>query len=67
MKIFSQSVFILWRNREKFVQLLLNIFFMFKEICGRFWEYFMFLKERVAAFEKISKKYPTLKDIFVFK
>ena len=28
---------------------------------------FMFLKERAAAFEKISKKYPTLKDIFVFK
>ena len=28
MKIFTKSVYILCRDREKFVQLLLNIFFM---------------------------------------
>ena len=30
MKIFTQSVYILCRDHEKFVQLLLDIFFMLK-------------------------------------
>ena len=36
MKIFTQKVYILDRDREKFVQLLLDIFFMFQQKCGCF-------------------------------
>ena len=42
----------------KNVQLLLKenvqmVFFVFKQMCGCFWKHFIFLNERVAAFENI--------------
>ena len=55
MKIFPQSVYILCSKREKFVQLLLNIFFIFKQMCGCFWEYFVFLRNVQLLLKDIKK------------
>ena len=46
----------------KFEQLLLNIFFVFKHMCGCFWEHFMFFKERGAASERYQVKYVTASE-----
>ena len=62
MKIFTQSV---CSNRENIVQLLLNIFFVFKGMRGCFWEYFMFFKERRAASERYQEKYTAASEIYL--
>ena len=53
MEIFTQSVYILCRNRGKFVQLLLKIhFLLFKECVAAPRCISMFFKEQAAASER---------------
>ena len=52
MKIFTQDVYILCRNREKNMQLLLNIFLCFSKCVAASRGISIFLKERAAASQR---------------